>query len=65
MKIVIVYENELLLMDYTEEVWKRVVPERWHPYTNEYNLVYEKRWILISTSMRRGKLKSYVNYLII
>jgi len=28
MKIVIVYENELLLMDYTEEVWKRVVPER-------------------------------------
>jgi len=28
MKIVIVYENELLLMDYPEDVWKRVVPER-------------------------------------
>jgi len=56
MKMVNVYGNELLLMDYPKDIWKRVVPERWYPCTNEYGVVCEKRRIFISTSTRTGKL---------
>jgi len=57
MKMVSVYGNKLFRMEYHEDVWKRVVPERWYSCTNEYDVICEKRRILISTSMRTGKLE--------
>jgi len=65
MKMVTVCGNELLLMDYPVDVWKRAVPERSYPYSNVYDVVCEKHRILVSTSMRIGMLESYVNCLVI
>jgi hypothetical protein len=56
--MLIMYGNELLLMSYPEDVWKRAVPERSYPYTNEYDVVCEKHRILVSTSMGTGMLES-------
>ena len=55
--MVSVYGNKLFRMEYPDGVWKRVVPERWYSCTNEYDVICEKRRILISTSMRTGKLE--------
>jgi len=37
--MVCAYRNELVFMDYREDVWKQIVQKRRYPYANVYDVI--------------------------